>query len=308
MSTTEQPRAVPALPAAPESSSLVRGLLRLARLRQWSKNVLVFAAPATAGVLTDADVLPEVLGAFVAFCLVASATYFLNDAMDVEQDRHHPVKRNRPIAAGVVPVPVAIGGSAALFAASLGLAFAIDVLLVAVLATYVVVQIAYSLHLKHVPVVELVAVASGFLLRAVAGAAAVDVPISDYFLVVASFGSLFLVAGKRAAEHDVLGLSGHVHRRTLEAYTRSFLIHVRTMSAAVTILAYVLWALELGDGQEFPWFGASIVPFVLALMRYELLIEEGQGGEPEEVFMRNREIKIFGLIWLVLLVLGVYAG
>lgn len=286
---------------------MIGGLLRLARPHQWVKNLLVFAAPGTAGVLDDGAALLDVFVVFLAFCAVASGTYCINDILDREQDARHPRKKHRPVASGAVPVTVAAVYGTVLFAVGIGaMAAAGRPAAIAVLVTYVVITLGYSSVLKHVPVVDLVAVASGFLLRAAAGAAAADVPISTFFLIVASFGAIFLVAGKRHAEVVALGEESGLHRRALEAYSRAFLQHVRTVSSSVAVVAYCIWALEQGEGQDIPFFGISIVPFVLALLRYELLIEEGHGGEPDEVFRRNREIQILGALWILLVMAGVY--
>src|SRR5690606_13791274 len=160
------------------------GLVRLARPKQWAKNVLVFAAPAAAGVLDNREWALDALAAFVCFCLAAAGTYYVNDARDVEADRRHPTKRHRPVASGVVPVPVAYAGGALLLAAAVGLGWLVNPDLALTLGGYIVLTTAYSSWLKHVAVVDLVAVAAGFVLRAIAGAAATQVPISDWFFIV----------------------------------------------------------------------------------------------------------------------------
>ena len=178
----------------------LRPLLRTARPRQWVKNVLVAAAPGAAGVLTHGSALWRTAVAFVAFTLAASGTYFLNDSFDVEADRRHPTKRRRPIAAGEVPVRTAqvVGGF--LIAAAIGVGFAATWRLSVVIAVYVALTTSYSIWLKHQAVIDLGAVAAGFVLRMIGGAVAVHVPISNWFLIVASFGSLFVVADIKAGE------------------------------------------------------------------------------------------------------------
>ena len=186
--------------------SIVTSLLRTARPKQWVKNVLVFAAPAAAGVLTEPGPLARTLVAFVAMCLAASGTYFLNDALDAEADRQHPTKRFRPVAAGYVSVGLAKVMAAVLIAA--GIAISIPISrgeLALVVAGYAALTVSYSLWLKHEPVIDLAAVAAGFVLRAIAGGVAADVLISDWFLIVAASGSLFMVTGKRHAEQLELG-------------------------------------------------------------------------------------------------------
>ena len=295
-------------PVSHSATAVLRGLLRTARPKQWIKNVLVFAAPAAAGALFDPAVLLKAFVAFICFCLVASGTYLLNDALDVEADRHHPRKRHRPIAAGIVPVAVAKVVAATLLLLGLALAsFAADWRLAVVLAVYVVVMQAYSLGLKRVAVVELAIVSSGFVLRAIAGGVATDLELSTWFLIVTSFASLFIVAGKRHAELMTLGTGAVGHREALREYPEGFVQYVGAVSAAVAIMAYCLWSLiEVRDNQL--WFELSIVPFVLAMLRYALLSARGEAGAPEDVFANDRTIQVLGALWLLTYGVGVYAG
>jgi decaprenyl-phosphate phosphoribosyltransferase len=289
---------------------MMSGLIRTARPRQWSKNVLLLAAPGAAGVLSEVDILLESLLAVAVFCLAASGTYFLNDAVDVEADRKHPVKRYRPIAAGVVPVGLGKALGVVLLLASVVAAFALEGWQLAlILGIYVGLQPLYSLWLKNVPVVDLAMVASGFVLRAIAGGVAVDVPISEWFLIVASAGSLFMVAGKRHAEHLDLGDERSGHRSTLGQYSASYLHDVRSATSAVAILAYCLWAFEKADIASFPLgFELSIIPFVLAVLRYALLLDSGKGGVPEDIVLGDRPLQALGLAWVVTFALGVYVS
>jgi decaprenyl-phosphate phosphoribosyltransferase len=304
--TTTAERPAPAPVAA---GSLAGGLLKLARPKQWVKNVLVFAAPGAAGVLQQADELGATLLAFVAFCLAASGTYYLNDAADVEADRHHPTKRFRPVASGAVPVGLARVLGAVLIAAGILVGFATGSWeLPAVVAGYVALTTSYTIWLKHIAVVDLAAVAAGFVIRAVAGAAATDVEVSDWFLIVACFGSLFMVAGKRSAELAE-SVGSVTTRAVLGEYSASFLAHVRTLASGVTTVAYVLWAFERArGGGEFPWYELSILPFVLALLRYALRLDRGAGGAPEEVVLGDRILQVLGLLWVVTFGIGVYTG
>ncbi|MGH9001088.1 MAG: decaprenyl-phosphate phosphoribosyltransferase [Acidimicrobiia bacterium] len=292
-------------------STFAGGLLRTARPKQWVKNVLVFAAPGAAGVLTEGPVLARALGAFAAWCAAASGTYFLNDALDMAADRAHPRKRLRPVAAGVVSPAVAkaVAGLLLAVAVVVPLGWGAGGLSV-VLATYVAIQISYSCWLKEMPVIDLAAVASGFVLRAISGGVAADVPLSNWFLIVASFGSLFMVAGKRHAEHLDLADDRGTHRRSLDAYSIDFLRQVRSVAASVTITAYCLWAFERMDASpETPiGYQLSIVPFVLALLRYALVVDAGRGGAPEEVVFSDRVLQVLGAVWVVAFAAGVYAS
>ena len=297
-------------PTAAAPGSLVGGLLRLARPKQWVKNVLVFAAPGAAGVLSQADDLAKTVLAFVAFCLAASGTYYLNDAADVEADRHHPTKRFRPVASGAVPVTLARTLGVTLVVAGILVGFATGSWhLPAVVAGYVVLTTSYTIWLKHIAVVDLAAVAAGFVIRAVAGAAATDVEVSDWFLIVACFGSLFMVAGKRYAEMMLAERTGAKIRRSLENYTASYLRFVWALSATVLITTYCLWAFDIGEEQHnHTWSVISIVPFVIAVLRYAVDVDSGNGGEPEEIALGDRVLQVLALLWVGTLTLAVYAG
>jgi decaprenyl-phosphate phosphoribosyltransferase len=273
------------------------------------KNLLVVAAPGAAGVLTDPSQIGRTAVAFVALCLTASGTYFLNDALDADADRSHPTKRNRPIASGQLSTGFAKVMAGVLVVLGIGVAAPINGgQLSAVVGGYAVLTISYSLWLKHEPVVDLGAVAAGFVLRAVAGGVAANVPISNWFLIVAGAGSLFIVTGKRHAEQVTLGADSGAHRATLEEYSPGFLGLVRSVGASVTITAYCLWAFEVGHRVgDVLWFRASIVPFVLAMLRYAHLIEQGGGGAPEEIVFEDRVLQVLGVLWLVTFALGVHA-
>lgn len=284
-------------------------LLRLARPKQWSKNLLVVAAPGAAGVLTQATPLFRTAIAFVCFCLAASSTYFINDAIDVEADREHPRKRNRPIAAGEVSVHTGYVGGLALGLAAVALSFATRWQLALVIGGYFALTITYSLWLKHEPVLDLGAVAAGFVLRAIAGGIAVGVSISPWFLIVAGSGSLFMVTGKRSAELNQLGAGAISHRRSLAGYTEGFLRYVRGVASSVAILAYCLWAFEKSAGVgEQVWFELSIVPFALGILRYALLVSQGEGGAPEDVVLSDRVLLGIGLLWVMSFGIAVHAG
>jgi decaprenyl-phosphate phosphoribosyltransferase len=288
-------------------SSIVKAAIRTARPKQWTKNVLVFAAPAAAGVLDQRDALLKTLVAFVGFCLAASGTYFLNDANDAEVDRLHPTKRLRPIAAGELDVKTARIIAVVLIVLSLVVTAPInDFKLMFVVAGYVIVTISYTTWLKYEPVIDLAAVAAGFVFRAIAGGVATGVPLSDWFLIVAGAGSLFIVTGKRHAEQVELGSDSSEHRRTLGEYSTAFLGYVRAVASGVMITAYCLWAFENAahTGDE-TWFRLSIVPFVIAVLRYALVIDRGGGGAPEEVVLSDRVLQIVGLVWIVTFALGV---
>jgi len=292
-----------------------RALLIATRPRQWLKNILVFAAPGAAGLLGHPAVLARTAAAAAMFVLASSGTYLVNDALDASADRVHPEKRHRPVASGALTVPAALGAGGALLAAALGSAVLVGgARLLGVAAAYVGVSLAYTLWLKRVPVVELACVSSGFVLRAVAGGAAVSIPISHWFVIVASAGALLVVAGKRSAELATLGPASRAHRPVLERYPASFLRSVQVLAATVAVVGYALWAFERASlldvgrsGADAIVFQLSIVPFVLGVLTVELAIEAGDGGAPEELALHNRALQALALACLAFVAFGIYA-
>lgn len=308
---TEQPDGAGEGAGGP-GSGLALALVRIARPKQWVKNLLVLAAPAAAGVLGHGGPLLRSLGAVGIFCLAASGTYFLNDTLDAEADRHHPVKRYRPVAAGVVRPDQAVAVSLALMGLAAGLAFWLaGYRLTVVICVYLALSTAYSLRLKHELVLDLAGLSSGFILRAIAGGVAANVPLSDWFLIVVSFGSLLVAAGKRSAEHLHLGEGRGLHRPVLAEYPPTFLRFVRLLAASVTITAYCLWAFErstsIGRGHHPLWFELSVIPVVLVVLHLELGFDRGRGGAPEELALHDRMLQALGVIWVLLFAFGVYS-
>ena len=284
-------------------------ILRTARPKQWLKNLLVFAAPGAAGVLDDPGNLARTLAAFAAFCLAASGTYFWNDVMDVEADRRHPTKSQRPIAAGAVSVAAA--GVIGTLLLALGLATAALTgrwQAVVVVGIYVVITTTYSAVWKHIAVLDLIAIASGFVLRAAGGSAAVAVGMSSWFVLVTTFGSLFVVTGKRAAELRELGPDAGAVRTTLDEYSPEFLRFVLGVTCAGALVSYCLWAFETKDltGTDLPYYELSVVPVVTAFFRYALLLDRGAGAAPEELFARDGVLLALGAFWVVVFGLAVY--
>jgi decaprenyl-phosphate phosphoribosyltransferase len=295
------------MPAGESSRhGLLRDIVSTARPRQWAKNVLVFGAPATGGVLLERDALVSAVAAFVAFCLVASGVYFLNDVVDASADLQHPTKRFRPIASGLISRRLAVTLSAVLVIAGLGVGLLGGGLpLLAVLAGYVGLFLVYQFVLRDIAMLDLAGIAGGFLLRAVAGGVATGVPLSMWFLIVAGFGSLFLAAGKRHAEYVQLGDDRAKHRPSLGEYSESYLRYIQYASSTVAIAAYTQWAFRGAAGGSL-WSGLSIIPFVLGIFRYALLLEKGLGETPEEVVLADASLLVLGTSWIFLVAIGVY--
>ncbi len=284
-------------------------ILRTARPHQWLKNVLVFAAPGAAGVLDQADQLGRTALIFVAFCLGASGTYFWNDVLDIESDRAHPTKSKRPVASGQVGLGTARALGTALPLVALGIAALTGRWqAIAVLAAYMAITLSYSAIWKHVAVLDLVAIASGFVLRAAAGAYAVDVPMSSWFVLVTTFGSLFIVTGKRYAEARELGDGAHHVRSTLGEYSEGYLRFVLAVTCGGALVSYCVWAFETKElaGSDLPYYEFSIVPMLTAFLRYALVLDQGAGAAPEEVFGRDRVLQLLGLGWAIVFGIAVY--
>ncbi len=283
-------------------------LLRAMRPKQWLKNLLVFAAPLAAGDIFQLAILTKTFGAFVAFCLVASSAYLINDLRDIEADRAHPKKHTRPLASGALKSRTAVIAAILLMLFGLALAFAISMALGGVVVAYVIATLAYSLHLKNEPVIELALLALGFLLRSIAGAAATGLPVSQWFLIVAGFGSLFMAAGKRYSELERTSVEGTdltFRRKSLQGYTAGYLRFVWGMAAAVTVTGYCLWAFEVAQKQStLPWAQWSVLPFVLAIMRYAVVIDRSKAEAPEDALLQDRVLLVLGVAWLVLFGLG----
>ncbi|WP_327087279.1 decaprenyl-phosphate phosphoribosyltransferase [Nonomuraea sp. NBC_01738] len=287
--------------ARPSAAAPFLALFRAARPRHWLKNLLVLAAPLAAGVLADPPRLGAALLAVVAFCLAASGAYLLNDASDAAADRLHPRKRARPIAAGAVSVRLArITGVTLLLLAPGVAAITGGWRLPAVVTGYAALTLAYTAWLKHVEVVDLVAVMGCHVIRAYAGAVAVAVPVTGWFLVVVSLAALQLVAAKREAE---LKNTGGGSRSTLTLYTPAYLAQVRIMCSGAIVVTYCLWALNAHANL---FFGLSILPLLLMVLRHNLLVERGAGEEPEELALRDRPMRVFALALVALVGLGIY--
>jgi decaprenyl-phosphate phosphoribosyltransferase len=280
-------------------------LLRASRPKQWSKNVLVLAAPCAAGVITQPRVAAQVLAAFVAFCLLASATYLINDVRDREQDRRHPRKRLRPVAAGELSPRTAMWAAALMGLGGVAIATAVRPALGALACGYLALTASYSVWWRHIVVADIVAIAAGFVVRAVAGGVATDVHLSRSFLLVTSWCAVFLVAGKRYAELGD-GATGSLTRNTLQRYSAGSLRLLLAGAAVLASGAYAAWAFT--RLHHVGWYELSMAPFVLWLGRYATLLGKGAGQAPEELILRDRVLLALSVVWVLLFVGSVYAG
>jgi decaprenyl-phosphate phosphoribosyltransferase len=278
------------------------------RPRQWIKNLLVLAAPAASGTLNHGIVLIHSVAAVAIFTLASVGGYLLNDAYDAKADRLHPVKRDRPVASGALSVRAAkivgygVCAVALLTSALLGLAFGLTIL------AYLALTAAYSLRLKKITVVDIMTIAMFFLLRAVGGGTANGIPLSRWFLMVAAFGALFLVVGKRRAELATMGSDASNHRNVSALYSPEWLAQVQGLALTATVVAYCLWAFQSVDHETtlHSLVALSTIPFTTALLRYSLLVSRGDGERPEQLLVRDRLLVGCALSCGLMLLVGWY--
>ena len=280
-------------------------VVRTARPRQWPKNLLVFAAPLAAGSLGRPDGLSHALVAAAAFCCASVAVYFVNDVVDAERDRRHPRKRHRPVAAGELPPAHAVALAVACAAVALAAGPAISApLLAAAVGGYLAMSFGYSLAGKHIPVAELIFVASGFLLRVLGGAAATHVPPSAWFLAVCSLGALGVAIAKRYTELVSLGAAAIRHRPVMRWYRPGLLRLAQWAAACGMIASYLAWAAGQ-PGEDMAWHLASALPLVAALLRFAALTAGRTAAAVEDLLTRDRPMLACELAWLGLFVAGI---
>lgn len=295
--------------AAPRRSPLAAALVTL-RPRQWIKNLLVIAAAGAAGAFGHDDVPVRIGLAFVAFCMLASGLYAINDVRDAAEDRLHPRKRFRPVAAGDLTPQSAVCLGSTLILGGLVLCAEIRPLLTLVGAAYVALTLSYSLVWRHLLLFDIVAIAGGFVLRAVAGGVAPPIALSRWFVLVVTAGAVFVAAGKRHAEllRTIAASTLAGRRRVLDGYTETRLRLILGISGAAALIAYVGWAFELPSVNGVPWRPLTIVPFLACIARYRMLVAAGEGESPEELLIHDRPLQLGGFVWLVLFALGVHAA
>ncbi len=286
-------------------------LVQACRPRQWTKNLLVFSAPLFAFRI-DSNVWLAACVSLIAFCLISSAIYLLNDSLDVEADRQHPRKRHRPIAAGLVPVPMALATAVLLAGISLTLAAVVSGLLAGVILAYALIQVGYCLRLKREPLLDLFCIASGFLLRAMAGGVAADLALSPWFLLTVGLLALFLAVEKRKAELQIALVRGVMTRQVLERYSLPLLLRLESLVSTSAFISYALWAAGPAlNGASTSWMLLTI-PFVLfGILRYQLLSDPDEAErrravdpdrtseKPEEILLTDKGIMLTLLGWFI---------
>jgi decaprenyl-phosphate phosphoribosyltransferase len=283
-------------------------VVRTTRPRQWPKNLLVFAAPLAGATAGRDDGFGYAVLAAVAFGCASAAVYLVNDVVDAERDRRHPLKRHRPIASGALPGThaVALAVLAACCAVAVGAAIG-EPLLMAAAAGYLCSSFLYSARLKHVPFIEMVLVASGFLLRVLGGAAATHVRPSVWFLLVCSLGALGVAVAKRYTELTSLGADAVRHRPVLRWYRPRVLRIAQVAIGALMLAMYLMWASGESAGTRV-WHVASAVPLALALGRFGALTARRTVRQVEEMMTRDGPMLACEVVWLSLFCAGLYAG
>ncbi len=309
--STSSPLAVSGRPsfAGAPGRTVAANLLVSLRPGQWTKNLLVFAGVLFGQRLFDAGAVARSLAAFVIFCALSGAVYLLNDIADREQDRLHPLKATRPIASGALPVSTALAAAVALAAASLAAAFAIGVPFGLVAVAYIVLQALYSGPLKHIVIVDVLTLATGFVLRAVAGAVAVEVEISHWLLVCTLLLALFIALAKRRHEIVLLADDASSHRRILGEYSAYLLDQMIGVVTASTLIAYIFYTVSPETQEKFgtPWLGITI-PFPLyGIFRYLYLVHRREGGgSPADLLLTDRPLLVCVALWAIAVALIIY--
>jgi decaprenyl-phosphate phosphoribosyltransferase len=305
MSSLDEVRPWPA-DDAPERRRFAGAVLQTARPRQWIKNGLVVAAAGAASALGHDDVPGRVAAACAAFVMLSAGVYFINDVRDAAEDRLHPRKRRRPIAAGELGTREAIALGLVLIAAGLVLCLAVRPLLALIGAAYVSLTLSYTLLWRHVILIDLFAIAGGFVLRALAGGVAASVPLSRWFLLVVTFSAICVAAGKRYAELRRADRRSGIGRRVLAGYTPGGLRALVRLSAAGALFTYAMWAFQRPLVDGVPWRPLSILPLAAGLARYLNRVRAGDGEAPEQLLLADRLLLVFGIVWLVVFALGVH--
>jgi 4-hydroxybenzoate polyprenyltransferase len=278
---------------------MFRALIKAMRPRQWTKNGVLLAPILFDTQITQRIPLLRSLAAFGLFCLLSSAVYMINDIYDIEADRQHPQKRNRPIASGKLPIPAAVTAIIVLLILSLGLGFLLSPLLALIETAYLLLMLAYSRWLKHIPLVDVLVIAAGFVLRVLAGLSVITVKyFSPWLFVVTTLLALFLGFGKRRSELAVLAEGANAQRRVLDGYTIPLLDQIITIVTTATIMTYSLYTFsaEITPGTHTMML---TIPFVLyGILRYLWLVQvKHAGGAPEDALMTDHPLQIAVVLW-----------
>lgn len=281
---------------------MLKLILKAMRPKQWTKNVFIFAALVFDRKLLNVDAFLATLTAFLLFCLLASSVYIINDILDRESDRNHPVKKNRPIASGKIPIPLALAVAIILLLINLTGAYFLSIGFFLISAGYFLLNMLYTKWLKHIPIVDVMVIAACFVLRVAAGVSVVEVQMfSPWLYVVTTLLALYLGFGKRRAELSVLvNDNPQSHRKVLSGYSIALIDQYITVVSGSTIIAYSLYTFSAANLPD-NYVMMLTIPFVLyGVFRYLHLIQmRNEGGEPEEILLKDRPLQATVLMWVV---------
>lgn len=291
----------------PESTGLFSRailLVKAMRPKQWTKNLIAFAPLLFAGKLGQPELIVATSFCVFAFCLVSGGLYVINDLLDRENDRIHPTKRFRPIASGKLNNQVAFVFAILAIASGLTVCFLVRPSLALIALLYMVCTMSYSLYLKHSAILDVFMIATGFVLRAIAGAMAIFVPISGWFLLCTSLGALYLALEKRRKEILMLGADSHQHRKVLSHYSIASLDRMESIVVPSLVTSYMFYSFLSSHGE---WMLLTVPPVIYGIMRYQMLSDHANlTASPEEVLWKDRPIQVAIVSWLVVSALVVY--
>jgi 4-hydroxybenzoate polyprenyltransferase len=278
---------------------MLKALLKTMRPKQWAKNVFLFAALVFDRKLTNTDAIFHTVAGAVAFSLLASAVYIINDIADAEADRQHPTKRNRPIAAGTLPVPTALASAIVIVLIFLPVAYWLSPVFALISLIYFGLNLAYSKWLKHIVLLDIIVLASFYVIRVAAGVALIDVVrFSPWIYIFTVFLSLLIGTGKRRAELSELAAQAGNQRRVLEGYTLNFLDQMITLASGMTIITYGLYTFSAVNLPENHMMMLTIPFIIYAVMRYQYLLQvQNTGGAPEDLVLSDRPLQMAIALW-----------
>ena len=312
------------IPIQKQKDNIIVAAIKIARPVHWTKNFSVFAAIFLSGMLFDKGQLALVIQTFIVFCLTSSATYIVNDLLDVKRDRLHPVKKFRPIASGALPIPVAIFEAVALGGIALLLSAAINSALFLLVLGYLILQLFYSLGLKNMAIIDIVIIATGFVIRVYAGAFVINAHLSVWFLLCVISVALFLASGKRRTELNLIGGDNPVTRKSLGTYKRELLNSYVTMFGNASWMSWALFTFfespratpvfwlvlaELSRTTTINKLLMLTIPVtIFGMMRYEALIFENRSETPEKLLLTDKALIIAVSLWAIIVYWVLYSG
>lgn len=289
---------------------VIVAILKTMRPKQWIKNLLIYAALIFDGQLFEPSPFLRTTLGFVLLCLISGTVYLLNDVADVEADRKHPKKRKRPIASGDLPIPVALASAIVIGLITVAISFWLDWFFGIIILLYLGQNLLYSFWLKHVPIIDVLIIAAGFVLRVAAGVSLIDVQrFSPWLYVCTTLLALFFGFGKRRAEIVLLAKEANSHRRVLDGYTVELLDLYLSIISAVTIMAYSLYTFSAVNLPENHSMMLTIPIVIYGIFRYLYLLQvKGEGGAPEEIILKDRPLQATFLLWSIAAIAVIYIG